>query len=208
MFDNIKNLVKCSPLLHVCCAPCCGPVVEKLIGDGLLPTIFFYNPNIYPAQEYEYRKASVMQFINKLGLAYVDCDYDTSSWFKLVKGMEDCPERGIRCSICFDLRMQKTASYAYEHGFKYFATTNGISARKNIGQVNQSGLAAAARYPSLTFIALNWRLVGNIGNISTIAKREKFYKQEYCGCKYSLEERNRNRAARGFAAVEHGKSYY
>jgi predicted adenine nucleotide alpha hydrolase (AANH) superfamily ATPase len=190
-----------SPLLHVCCAPCSGPIIEKMLADGFTPTIFFYNPNIHPREEYEKRKASVTAFVLKKGLRLIDCDYDPDRWMARVKGLEAEPERGKRCSVCFDIRLERSALYASEHEFTHFATTNGIARWKDIEQVNQSGLKAASHYPGLTFMAINWRKDGASARISAIAKQEKFYQQAYCGCRFSLRKVNENRKVKGLSLI-------
>lgn len=191
--DFLQSLRKGSLLLHVCCAPCSGPIIETILNEGFLPTIFFYNPNVHPKEEYEFRKASVVAYAKKKRILMVDADYDDKNWFDCIKGLENEPERGRRCSICFDIRLNRTAQYAHENGFKRFATTNSIARWKNLEQVNRSGIMAASRYPNITFMAVNWRKNGADKRISIIAKREGFYKQEYCGCVFSLQARNEQR---------------
>ncbi len=197
-----------NPLLHVCCAPCSGPVIEKMLIKGARPTILFYNPNIHPVEEYEYRKVSVINYAKKVGLNFIDLDYDTEVWFERVKGLENEPERGRRCSICFDIRLERTALYAQENGFQYFATSNGIANQKDMDQVNQSGLLAASRYPGVYFMPIDWREEGGIQRISVIAKKERFYKQEYCGCVFSLRSRNEQRRSKGLSDISPGTKYF
>ena len=105
-------------LLHSCCAPCSGEVMEAISASGIEYTIFFYNPNIHPKKEYEIRKNENIRFAEKLGIPIVDADYDVDNWYERAKGMEYEPERGKRCTMCFDMRFERTALYAYEHGFE------------------------------------------------------------------------------------------
>jgi predicted adenine nucleotide alpha hydrolase (AANH) superfamily ATPase len=157
----------------------------------VLPHALFYNPNIHPRQEYDLRKASVMAYAAKLGRGVVEADYDHEAWEERVKGLEDEPERGQRCTKCFDMRLERTALYAYENRFSQFATTNGFARWKDINQVNRSGILAASRYPGMTFWSRNWRL-GNAQILAnSISKQEKFYRQNYCGCRFSLKNRVR-----------------
>ena len=107
-------------LLHSCCAPCEGEVLETMLESGIKPTVFFYNPNIHPKKEYELRKEEDKRFCEKLGLAHHDGDYDVRNWFERIKGMEWEPERGIRCTSCFDMRFERAALYAFENNFKVF----------------------------------------------------------------------------------------
>ncbi len=93
-------------LLHSCCAPCSGELMEALSASGIDFTIFFYNPNIHPRKEYEIRKNENIKFAQKMNIPFVDADYDTSNWFARVKGLEFEPERGARCSACFDMRFE------------------------------------------------------------------------------------------------------
>lgn len=197
-----------APLLHTCCAPCSGPIIEQLLRGGFSPTIFFYNPNIFPRQEYELRKASVVAFARKLKLVCIDADYDTEKWLDRIKGYEKEQEKGQRCSICFDLRLERTARFAHDNGYTRFATTNGIARWKDLEQVDASGIRAALPYPRLSYMAINWRKKGGITRLAQIAAREGFYKQEYCGCRFSLLSRNEERKIRGLSPVEHGLSYY
>ena len=138
-------------LMHSCCAPCAGEIMEAVAASDIDTTIFFYNPNIHPKEEYEIRKNENIRFAEKLGFDFVDADYDKENWFERIKGLEDEPERGERCTICFDMRFERSALFAYENGFDVFATTLGISRWKDLNQINNSGLRAAKRYNKLTF---------------------------------------------------------
>jgi len=177
-------------LLHSCCAPCAGELMEALLASDIDYAIYFYNPNIHPVQEYEIRKQENIRFAEQHNIPFIDADYDKDNWFERVKGMEMEPERGKRCTACFDMRFEKTALYAHEHGYPVICTTLGISRWKNMEQINESGIRAASRYPGLEYWTYNWRKKGGSARMYEIAKREKFYKQEYCGCVYSLRDTN------------------
>src|SRR5476651_1889416 len=110
-------------LLHSCCAPCSGEVMERLLEAGIDYTIFFYNPNIHPIEEYEIRKNENIRFAEKHNIPFVDGDYDRDEWFTRAKGMENEPERGIRCTMCFDMRFERTALYAHENDFSIFTSS-------------------------------------------------------------------------------------
>lgn len=101
-------------LLHSCCAPCSGEVMEAILASGIEFTIYFYNPNIHPLKEYLIRKEENIRFAQKFGIPFIDADYDRQQWFDRAKGMEWEPERGIRCTMCFDMRFEKAAEYAHE----------------------------------------------------------------------------------------------
>jgi epoxyqueuosine reductase len=195
-------------LLHSCCAPCSGDIIETLQAAGLDLTVFFYNPNIHPRKEYDIRKEENKRFAEQLKVPFVDADYDMENWFSRTKGLEFDPERGQRCAICFDIRFERTALYAHEHGFKVFTSTTGISRWKNMEQVNECGSRAAARYPDLTYWTYNWRKQGGSQRMTEIAKREQFYQQEYCGCAHSLREINQRRKQQGREMVKIGVKYY
>ncbi|OQW91038.1 MAG: hypothetical protein BWK79_17960 [Beggiatoa sp. IS2] len=179
-------------LLHACCAPCSGSIMETLLAQQIDYTVFFYNPNIHPLEEYEIRKHEIKQFAKKLKVPFVDADYDVENWFTHVHGLEQEPERGERCTACFTLRLAKTAQYAHTHGFSVFATSLGISRWKNVEQVNECGQQVAQHYPKLVYWGYNWRKQGGAQQAITIAKREKFYRQTYCGCIYSLNGKYKN----------------
>ena len=195
-------------LLHSCCAPCAGEIMEAVAASGIDTTIYFYNPNIHPKEEYEIRKDENIRFAEKLGFDFIDADYDKDNWFERIKGLENEPERGKRCTVCFDMRFERTALYAHENNFKIFATTLGISRWKNLEQINNSGLKAAKRYNGLDFWNFNWRKQGGSSRMLEISKKEKFYKQEYCGCVYSLRDTNRWRKSRGREIIKRGINFY
>ena len=103
-------------LLHSCCAPCSGEVMEALHASGIEYTVFFYNPNIHPVREYELRKQENIRFAEQHGIEFIDADYDVDNWFERVRGLEHAPERGERCTVCFHMRFEPPALYAHAHG--------------------------------------------------------------------------------------------
>lgn len=195
-------------LMHSCCAPCSGELIEAIVASGIDLTIFFYNPNIHPKKEYEIRKDENIRFAEKLGIAFVDADYDVQNWFSRAKGMEHEPERGIRCTMCFDMRFERTALYAYEHGFKVITSSLGISRWKNMSQINDCGIRAAKHYDGVEYWTYNWRKNGGSSRMYEIAKREEFYKQEYCGCIYSLRDTNNWRESQSRNKIAIGEEFY
>eukprot|EP00978_Attheya_sp_CCMP212_P031488 scaffold119182_cov35-Attheya_sp.AAC.1 len=162
-----KGLVhKCEPppgvtrvLLHSCCAPCSGAMVEEMVSSESVEevTVFFYNPNIHPRKEYEIRKEENKRYCEQIGVPFIDCDYDMENWYKRMKGMEYDPERGHRCTECFDMRMERAALYAHEHDFHAIATTNATSRWKDVKQVDDSGYRSAARYEGLKYWSYDWQ---------------------------------------------------
>ena len=197
-----------SLLLHSCCAPCAGEIMEAVAASEIKTTVYFYNPNIHPIQEYELRKEENKRYCQKLGFTFIDADYDKDNWFKRIKGLENEPERGERCTKCFDMRFERSALYAHENNFSLFATTLGISRWKDLDQVNNSGLRAADRYSDLNFWDFNWRKAGGSPRMIEISKREEFYQQEYCGCVYSLRDTNKRRKENNRPRVIRGQKYY
>jgi epoxyqueuosine reductase len=195
-------------LLHSCCAPCSGEVMEAIQASGLEYAIYFYNPNIHPRDEYELRKSENIRFAEKHGVSFVDADYDTENWFARVKGLEWEPERGARCTMCFDMRFERTALYAHENGFPVITSCLGISRWKNMEQINGSGERAAGRYPGMHYWTFNWRKKGGASRMLEISKAEEFYMQEYCGCIYSLRDTNKWRLASGRSKIAPGEKFY
>ncbi|MCH2037271.1 MAG: epoxyqueuosine reductase QueH [Rickettsiales bacterium] len=195
-------------LMHSCCAPCSGELIEAIVASGIDLTIFFYNPNIHPKKEYEIRKDENIRFAEKLGIEFVDADYDVQNWFSRAKGMEHEPERGVRCTMCFDMRFERTALYAYEHGFKVITSSLGISRWKNMEQINDCGIRAAEHYDGVEYWTYNWRKNGGSSRMYEIAKREEFYKQEYCGCIYSLRDTNNWRESQNRSKIAIGEEFY
>ncbi len=179
--NNVTNI-----LLHSCCAPCSGGIITLLRDSGIGCTVFFYNPNIHPRAEYEKRKGEIIRFAQRLSIPFVDADYDLETWQARVKGLEQEPEKGRRCRVCFDLRLERCAQFAKENDFSVFATTLAASRWKDLTQVNAAGQAAAARYPGLVYWDQDWRKGGGTQLMEQVAAQEKFYRQNYCGCSYSF----------------------
>ncbi len=173
-------------LLHSCCAPCSSAIIECMLANGIRPTIFYCNPNIYPQEEYEIRKAEAIRYVQDLGLDFIDADYDYMRWRETIKGLENEPERGGRCLKCFIMRLTETARYASEHGFTLFTTTLASSRWKNLAQINEAGRHAAALYPGTLYWEQNWRKGGLQDRRNQLLKEYDFYNQQYCGCEFSM----------------------
>lgn len=194
-------------LMHSCCAPCAGEIMEALAVSEIDTTIFFYNPNIHPQEEYELRKEENIRFAKKLGMDFIDADYDKDEWFARTKGQEDEPERGARCTNCFDMRFEVTAKYAKENDFDLISSTLGISRWKDMNQINGCGARSGSKY-EVPYWDFNWRKQGGSFRMLELSKREEFYQQEYCGCVYSLRDTNRWRESKGRDKVERGVNFY
>jgi predicted adenine nucleotide alpha hydrolase (AANH) superfamily ATPase len=182
--------------------------MEALSASEIDYTIYFYNPNIHPRDEYELRKQENIRFAQKAGVPFIDADYDTDNWFARAKGLEWEPERGARCTMCFDMRFERTALYAYENGFPVITSCLGLSRWKDMSQINASGERVAAKYADITYWTYNWRKMGGASRMVEIAKREEFYQQEYCGCVYSLRDTNKWRIASGREKIVRGEKFY
>lgn len=195
-------------LLHSCCAPCSCDVIATMIESGIDLTIFFYNPNIHPREEYLIRKDENIRFAERHKIPFIDADYDRDNWFARIKGLEMEPERGKRCTKCFDMRFERTALYAHEHGFKVITSSLGISRWKNMDQINECGIRSASRYPGMVYWTYNWRKMGGSQRMYEVSKQEEFYQQEYCGCVYSLRDTNLFRMQKGKEKIKIGETYY
>lgn len=173
-------------LLHTCCAPCSGAIIEAMLNNGIEPVIYYCNPNIYPLEEYEIRKNECSRYAEKLGLQIVDADNDHSAWLECVKGLEAEPERGARCLKCFKLRLTACAKYAAENGFTVITSTLDSSRWKSHEQIVEAGNYAASLYENITYWDYNWRKGGLTARRAEIIKENDFYNQRYCGCEFSI----------------------
>ncbi len=177
-------------LLHCCCAPCSGAIVELLAAKGIEPVIFFSNSNITPLAEYEKRRAEVVRYAEKFGFEVVDDEYDHDEWLAAVKGLENEPERGARCLECFRFRLMRAARYAAFHGLTVLTTTLASSRWKDLSQVDDAGLfacTAASRESGSEVLwwGQNWRKGGLQQRRGEIIREQAFYNQNYCGCEFS-----------------------
>ena len=185
-------------LLHSCCAPCSAAILEWMGQNGYEPTILFYNPNIFPEEEYLKRKNEIVRYAQEIGVAIVDLDgselweQQHAQWLKCTVGLENEPERGSRCLACFRHRLCVAADYAAGHGFPLFTTTLASSRWKDIRQINEAGFYAEEHCGrGLTrFWDRNWRKGGLYERRNILARR--FYNQQYCGCEFSLRHSNKN----------------
>ncbi len=185
-------------LLHSCCAPCSAAILEWMLANDYVPTIYFFNPNIYPQEEYMRRKAEIVRYAAELGVDIVDedgkvgqCSGDAQwdarhqCWLEQIQGYENEPERGARCLRCFEYRLTAAARYAADNGFGQFTTTLASSRWKDLSQINAAGaVAEAATGGRARFWDRNWRKGGLYERRNTLAKQ--FYNQRYCGCEFSM----------------------
>ena len=173
-------------LLHCCCAPCSGAIVESLVESGIRPGLFFSNSNIAPVEEYELRKAELIRYAAEFGLEVIDDDYDHHAWLSAVKGLEREPERGRRCTECFRFRLLRAAQYAAREGYDVLSTTLASSRWKDLDQVNACGQWACSRVEGAPiWWDKNWRKGGLQPRRCEIIREQGFYNQLYCGCEFS-----------------------
>ena len=192
--DIMVQMGETTVLLHTCCAPCSSAIIECLLNHGITPVIYYCNPNIYPAEEYEIRKSECTRYARSLGLEIIDDDYDHGSWLEAVKGLESEPERGGRCLKCFKYRLYRTAEYALDRGIKVITTTLASSRWKSLEQINEAGQWAVGKVlaereassDALVWWDRNWRKGGLQERRLQIIREYDFYNQLYCGCEFSM----------------------
>ncbi len=173
-------------LLHSCCAPCSSAILEWLLNNDYAPTVFYYNPNIYPEAEYLTRKNECIRYCETLNVPFVDGDADHAKWLEAVKGLEDEPERGARCRACFGHRMAATALKAKELGITRFTTTLAGSRWKRLDQIREAALEAQARVSGTEYWDRDWKKGGLQERRGELLKLHDFYNQLWCGCEFSM----------------------
>lgn len=173
-------------LLHSCCAPCSAPILEWMLNNGARPTIFFFNPNIYPQEEYLIRKEECIRYARKLGVEFIDGDYTHEGWLQKVAGLESEPERGLRCARCFAIRLEATAFLAAELGLPKFTTTLAGSRWKSFAQICEAGHRAASLVTGVQFWDKDWKKGGLTERRKALLLENGFYNQQYCGCEFSV----------------------
>ena len=188
-------------LLHSCCAPCSSAVIERLSRD-LFVTVLYYNPNLYPEEEYLRRKEEQIRFLAAFPaerpVDFLDVPFDQERFASAVRGLEGEPEGGERCTVCFRLRLYETARRAKEGGYGLFTTTLTISPRKDAERLNRIGEEAGAAYGVRWFPGDHKKQEG-FKRSTELSREYGLYRQDYCGCIYSKQERDRQRKER-----EHG----
>ena len=178
-------------LLHSCCGPCSSYVISYL-SNFFDMTILYYNPNIAPYEEYLKRKEEQIKVISELNrdlnanITILDCDYDNNLYNKLIKGLENEPERGSRCKICYRMRMEKTASEARDNDndYDYFCTTLSVSPYKNVNWINEIGEELAKKY-DVKWLYSDFKKKDGYKKSIELSKKYNLYRQDYCGCIYS-----------------------
>ncbi len=174
-------------LVHICCAPDAVYFLKRLRQD--FPDVhikgFFYDPNIHPYEEYKLRFIETQRICNQLGIELIEGEYDIEGWLERTKGYEYEPERGQRCKICFDYRLERSARFAKEEGFDTLTTTLLMSPKKKLEQLREAGEEVAKRY-GIKFLTLDYRKGGGTQEMFQISKDKEIYHQDYCGCVHGL----------------------
>lgn len=187
--ELIKTLnEKPTLLLHSCCGPCSTEVISFL-KDYFDITIYYYNPNIEPLEEYLHRKREQIRFLKdykEAKIKFLDCDYDNDSFKQIAKGLESVPEGGARCNKCFYLRMQRTATIAKDNNFEYFGTTLTVSPHKNSEIINEIGEKIMKEY-NIKYIYGDFKKNDGYKKSIEMSKAYNLYRQDYCGCLYGKE---------------------
>ena len=185
-------------LLHSCCAPCSSYCLE-LLSQYFEVTVFYYNPNIYPPEEYQMRVEEQDRFIRefpaKHPISFVEGFYDTEKFYKMAKGMEQLKEGGERCFACYELRLRESAEYAKEHGFDFFTTTLSISPLKNAAKLNEIGEKLETEY-GIRYLYSDFKKQNGYKRSTEISSEYEMYRQYYCGCVYSKKQRDEEIALR------------
>ncbi|MBQ8481861.1 MAG: epoxyqueuosine reductase QueH [Alphaproteobacteria bacterium] len=177
MVDEIEKI-----LLLSCCAPCSCAVIKTLAEQKKDFAVVFYNPNICPYAEYEKRRDENKRVCEQYGVEFIELEYDNERWCELTKGLENEPERGKRCSICFYMRLKRVMQYAEEHRFTAVSSVLGVSRYKNLEQVNEAAYKAA-KDTGFIYTEIEGRKNGMQDLRQELIKELNLYNQNYCGCK-------------------------
>lgn len=185
-----------SLLLHVCCAPCSSYVLEYLCQYFDIK-LFFYNPNIAPEAEYRYRVSELKRLVGEMlpasGITVLEGDYDPQRFYAAVQGLEQEPEGGARCMVCYRLRLEESARMARELGCEYFTTTLSISPLKNARALNAIGEELAPIYET-KYLTSDFKKREGYKRSIQLSAEYGLYRQDYCGCAFSKAERERQKA--------------
>lgn len=199
---EMQRVIACLPeealprlLLHSCCAPCSSSVLEQLAARFSV-TVLYYNPNIWPREEYERRKAEQIDFIRRFPFVHpvdmMDCAYEPGDFYEAVRGLEQEPERGGRCSVCYRLRIGRCAREAARGGYDYFTTTLSLSPLKDAERINQIGFQEAARLQEAfpeegvpAWLPSDFKKGEGYKRSLELSRAWDLYRQDYCGCEFS-----------------------
>ena len=174
-------------ILHSCCAVCSGYPLSYLKDAGYRVIVYFYNPNIFPETEYEKRLTAQKTLCKRYDTELIEEDYSPKDFYLMAKGYENEPERGKRCVRCFELRLIKTAEYACKNGIDEFTTSIAISPHKDYKKLSEIGEKIAKEY-GLKYLAVDFRKKDGFLKTNQISRELNLYRQNYCGCEYSLRK--------------------
>ena len=172
-------------VLLSCCAPCSAGAIKQL-ADRAIPDVsdfivLFYNPNIFPESEYTKRMREQIKYCESIGVKYAVLEYDHDAWRDAVRGLEMEPERGARCSVCFEYRFRRAVKFARENGYNAIASVLGVSRHKDQSQVD---VAAQTECSDIQYLPIKW----DEGLRVQINRESDFYRQNYCGCEFSIRK--------------------
>lgn len=181
-------------LLHSCCGPCSTAVLERLLNEtDYYIDVYYYNPNIYPDEEYTHRKNEQIKYIKLLNnerVSFIDADYNPKDYYDAIKGNEVGSEGGPRCYYCFKLRLTKTAEYAKNHKYDIFGTTLTVSPHKNAQVINALG-EEISKDQVISFLVADFKKKDGFKRSIILSKTYDLYRQDYCGCIYSKDFSNK-----------------
>jgi Uncharacterized protein conserved in bacteria len=178
--------------LHSCCAPCSSYCLEYL-AEYFSITVFYFNPNIYPEEEYQKRVEEQQKLISampvKHPIQFMEGEYKPEQFFEIAKGLEHVPEGGERCFQCYELRLREAAVHAQKNKFDYFTTTLSISPLKNAAKLNEIGSKLAEEY-GVAYLPSDFKKKNGYKRSIELSKEYELYRQNFCGCVYSIEQTN------------------
>ncbi len=191
--ENQKNGKIPTLLLHSCCAPCSSYCLEYL-SNYFYITVFYYNPNIYPDEEYKKRVEEQKEFIRKFPakyeISFLEGAYDKEKFYAMAKGLEEVKEGGERCFLCYELRLREAAEFAKRLGMDYFTTTLSISPLKNAAKLNEIGGMLEQEY-GVSYLYSDFKKKGGYQRSVALSNEYGMYRQYYCGCVFSKNQRDR-----------------
>lgn len=170
-------------LLHTCCAPCSTHVLE-LLKEVFNLTLYFYDPNIHPREEYEKRRDEMKDYAERFLIAFVEGPYDAERWFEVTNGHETDKEGRERCFLCYEMRLREAARFACDNGFEYFGTVLSISPHKRADKINEIGLSLAGKY-GINYLEADFKKKDGFKRSIALSSEHGLYRQDYCGCMYS-----------------------
>lgn len=169
-------------LLHICCGVCAAGAAEQLLSEGFEVTGYFYNPNIYPYEEYQKRLEAARKVAGELGFSLEEGPYTQDEWMAATESLKEEPEGGKRCEVCFMYRLENTYKFLVESGYDYFTTTLTIGPRKPVGIVNRVGMKIGGE----GFLVRDFKKKAGFQRATTLAKKWGIHRQHYCGCIFSM----------------------